>query len=82
MDMKIISRRRKYQTVTIKLTDGSVLRGKVNLYYEETPLNRVSDLFSKHLEPFLVVFDVAVEGKTEEVFIVNKQNIVWIKPED
>jgi len=82
MDVKIISRRRKFRTVTLKLTDGSILRGQVNLYYEEVQLNRVSDLFTKHRDPFLVLFDVAVEGKTEQVFIVNKQNIVWITPED
>ncbi len=81
-DVKIISRRRNYRGVALKLTDGSVLRGQVNLYYDEMPLNRVSDLFTKHLDPFLVVFNVAVEGKTDQVFIVNKQNIVWITPDE
>ncbi len=82
MDVKIISRRRKFRTVTLKLTDGSMLRGQVNLYYEEVQLNRVSDLFTRHGDPFLVLFDVAMEGKPEQVFIVNKQHIVWITPED
>jgi len=66
----------------MKLTDGSVLRGQVNLYYEEMPLNRVSDLFTRDRDPFLVVFDVEVAEKTEQVYIVNKQHIVWITPED
>ncbi|MHB8068269.1 MAG: DUF6812 domain-containing protein [Desulfobaccales bacterium] len=82
MEVQIISRRRKFHAVTLKLTDGSVLQGKVNLYYEETPLNRVSDLFTQHRDPFLVVFDVALEGKPGQVYIVNKQQIVWITPED
>jgi len=82
MEVQIISRRRKFCEVTLKLTDGSELRGKVNLYYEETPLNRVSDLFTLHRDPFLVVFDAALEGKTDQVFIVNKQHIVWITPAD
>jgi hypothetical protein len=82
MKVKIISRRRKFRGVTLKLTDGSVLRGQVNLYYEEIELNRVSDLFTKHMDPFLVLFDVAMEGKTEQVFIVNKQNIVWVTPDN
>ena len=82
MEVQIISRRRNYHAVTLKLTDGSVLRGKVNLYYEETPLNRVSDLFTQHRDPFLVVFDVAMEEKTGQVFIINKQQIIWITPDD
>jgi hypothetical protein len=82
MEVQIISRRRKFRAVTLKLTDGSVLQGKVNLYYEEVPLNRVSDLFTEHRDPFLVLFDVAREGKTEQVFVINKQHIIWITPED
>ncbi len=80
MEVQIISRRRKFCEVTLKLADGSVLRGKVNLFYEETPLNRVSDLFTLHRDPFIVVFDAALEGTTDQVFIVNKQHIVWISP--
>lgn len=82
MEVQIISRRRKFCGITLKLTDGSVLRGKVNLYYEETPLNRVSDLFTQHRDPFLVVFDVTLDEKTGQVFIINKQQIIWITPDD
>jgi hypothetical protein len=82
MDVKMISRRRAPRQVTLKLTDGSVLQGKVNLYYEEVPLNRVSDLFTEHRDPFLVLFDVAMEGQAAQVFIINKQHIVWVTPED
>jgi hypothetical protein len=82
MDVKIISRRRAPRPVTLKLTDGSVLKGQVNLYHEEMELNRVSDLFTKDKDPFLVLFEVALAGKTEQVFIVNKEHILWIIPED
>ncbi|MEW6658382.1 MAG: hypothetical protein AB1424_06955 [Thermodesulfobacteriota bacterium] len=82
MDVKIISRRRAPRPVTLKLTDGSVLKGQVNLYYEEMELNRVSDLFTKDKDPFLVLFDVVMQGKTEQVYIINKQHIVWLTPED
>ena len=82
MDVKIISRRREPRTVTLKLTDGSLIRGQVNLYYEEMVLNRVSDLFTRDKDPFLVVFGALMEGLTNQVLIVNKQNIIWIAPED
>ena len=82
MDVKIISRRREPRTVTIKLTDGSLIRGQVNLYHEEMVLNRVSDLFTRDKDPFLVVFGALMEGLTNQVLIVNKQNIIWIAPED
>ena len=82
MDVKIISRRREPRTVTLKLTDGSLVRGQVNLYHEEMVLNRVSDLFTRDKDPFLVVFGALMEGLTNQVLIVNKQNIVWVAPED
>jgi hypothetical protein len=82
MDVKIISRRRAPRPVTLKLTDGSVLKGQVNLYHEEMELNRVSDLFTKDKDPFLVLFEVDLDGETKQVFIVNKQHIVWLTPQD
>ncbi|MDD2902135.1 MAG: hypothetical protein PHU44_06835 [Syntrophales bacterium] len=82
MDVKIISRKREPRTVTMKLTDGSLIRGQVNLYHEEMVLNRVSDLFTRDKDPFVVVFGALMEGLTNQVLIVNKQNIIWIAPED
>ena len=82
MEVKIISRRREPRTVTLKLIDGSLIRGQVNLYHEEMVLNRVSDLFTRDKDPFLVVFGALMEGLTNQVLIVNKQNIIWIAPED
>jgi small nuclear ribonucleoprotein (snRNP)-like protein len=82
MDVKMISRRREPRPVTIKLTDGSVIKGQVNLYHEEMVLNRVSDLFTRDKDPFIVVFGAKLEGKMDQVVIINKQHIIWIYPED
>ena len=82
MDVRIISRKREPRPVTLKLTDGSVIKGQVNLYHEEMVLNRVSDLFTRDKDPFIVVFEAKVEGKKDQVIIVNKQHIVWVHPED
>ena len=82
MTVRMISRKREPRSVTMKLTDGLLIKGQVNLYHEETVMNRVSDLFTRVKEPFIVVFGATVEGKKDQVVIVNKQNIVWICQED
>jgi hypothetical protein len=82
MDVRIISRKREPRSVTLKLTDGTVIKGQVNLYHEEMVLNRVSDLFTRDKDPFIVVFEAKVEGIKDQVIIVNKQHIIWLCPED
>jgi hypothetical protein len=65
--------------VTIKTLDGSLVEGKVNLGYE----NRMSDLFTKTDNPFIVVFDATHLGSPKKkVLVVNKQHIVWAEPQD
>ncbi len=68
----------KVRQVTIRTVDGSVLQGSVNLGARD----RVSDLFTKNEEHFLVLFDAAYSGGTGKVLIVNKAHMVWIEPED
>jgi hypothetical protein len=63
--------------VTIKTVDGSMLQGKVNLGAER----RVSDIFTKLNNPFVVLFDAAFTGGTGKVLVINKSHIVWIEPE-
>jgi hypothetical protein len=64
------------------LADGSVVKGKINLYHDEMMIQRVSDIFTKIPDPFITVFDATVEGQTGQVCIVNKRNIVWGSPEE
>ena len=73
--------------VGIRLEDGSLIRGKINLLAEpgEKPgefFNRISDLFTKGQNPFIVVFDAVVEGKEDQVVIISKNKILWVHPED
>jgi hypothetical protein len=82
MSVSIISRKVDARTVTIKLVDGSLVNGKINLHRSDVEIGRVSDLFTKIADPFIVVFDATAEGKTGRVLILNKRNIVWIAPED
>jgi small nuclear ribonucleoprotein (snRNP)-like protein len=82
MSVRIISRRLDAREVTIKLVDGSMVKGKINMFHDEGMVQRVSDIFTKVEDPFIVVFDATVEGKTGKVCIVNKRNIVWVSPDD
>ena len=82
MSVKVISRRIDARQVSIKMVDGSLVRGKVNIFQGEEVVQRVSDIFTKISDPFVVVFDVTAEGKSGRVLIINKRNISWVSPED
>lgn len=70
--------RREYRRISIKTSDGSTLVGKVNIGIKE----RVSDLFTKTENPFIVLIDVEHQDISGKVLFVNKSNIVWVEPED
>ncbi len=82
MSIKVISRRIEGRKVSIKMVDGSLVQGKVNVYHDEEVVQRVSDIFTKLADPFVVVFDATAEGKSGRVLILNKRNIAWVSPED
>ncbi len=66
--------------VTVKLVDGTIIRGLVNLNCDSVPVDRVSDLLSKGQHPFIVVYGTSVGGKKDQVFIINKSQILWASP--
>jgi len=72
------SYKREYRRISIRTTDGSTLLGKVNISMKE----RVSELFTKTDNPFVVLIDVEHQDITGRVLFVNKNNIVWVEPED
>jgi len=82
MSVKIISRRVDARKVSIKLVDGSLIQGKINMYHDEGGIQRVSDVFTKISDPFIVVFDATAEGKSGRVMILNKRNVTWVSPEE
>ena len=82
MSVKVISRRIDGRKVSIKMVDGSLVQGKVNVFHDEDTVQRVSDIFTKLTDPFVVVFEATAEGKSGRVLILNKRNIAWVSPED
>jgi hypothetical protein len=82
MSVKIISRRMDARKVTIKMVDGSLVQGMINVLNAGEGDQRVSDIFTKNSDPFIVVFDATAEGKSGRVLVINKQNIAWVSPDD
>jgi hypothetical protein len=66
------------RNITIRTADGSTLSGMINIGEKE----RVSDVFTKNDNPFVVLFDAATPVGTGRVFFINKSHIVWVEPED
>jgi len=66
------------KNITLRTADGSTLSGKINIGEKE----RVSDVFTKTDNPFVVLFDAASAHGCGRVFFINKSHIVWVEPED
>lgn len=82
MSVKIITRKLEARELSIKLADGSVVKGKINLHHDEHMIQRVSEIFTQIKDPFLVVYDATFEGQSGRVLVINKQNIIWASPEN
>ena len=75
MTMKMRPYKRvKPAKVTIKMIDGDIIEGTVNVGFEQ----RLSGLFTNEAKSFMPVFDV--NGVRGDVIIVNKAHIVSVKP--
>jgi hypothetical protein len=68
-----------YKNVIVKISDGSMIKGKVNI--RETH-KRLSDFFRLSEEQFLTVISEETKEDSQNVFFVNKDYIVWIGPGD
>ena len=67
--------------VTIRTVEGQGLSGKINLGLNE----RLSDIFTREDQPFVVLCDVTFhggKGGKGKVLFVNKRHIVWAEPEE
>ncbi len=84
MPDKDSSREIQTRKVTIKLVDGSLVKGKINLHKhkDESVIERASEMFTKNQDPFVVVFEATFEGVSGRVVIINKHNVIWVSPDD
>ncbi len=68
--------------ITLKLVDGSIITGKINLIQRGELEHRVSDIFVGRKEPFVVIFQASVNGEHDQVLVVNKSHVIWVRPDD
>jgi hypothetical protein len=73
------------RNVVVKVSDGAIISGQVNLESESGRADRVSDLLIQGKNRFLVVYnaqDMKVSGEEASVIILNKDHILWVIPQD
>ncbi len=77
----------KSRIVKLKLTDGSIVSGQVNI--NRAPgYERVSDIVTENIEQFLVLFSVTVKRKDKETptnyktLFINRSHIIWAAPDE
>lgn len=68
-----------YKNVTVRISDGSTIKGKVNI---RDTHHRLSDFFRLSQEQFITVISDESKEDSQNVFFVNKNYIVWAGPED
>ena len=67
--------------VVVKTTDGSIIRGNINLNSESLPMDRVSDLLIKGQNKFLIMYNATLGNRADAAVIINKSQIVWVMEE-
>lgn len=76
MAAQVIDYVKNYKSITVKMSDGSEVKGKINIM----SFARLSDLMKHSTDKFVTVL-IEEEG-TQKVMIVNKDYIVWAQTED
>jgi small nuclear ribonucleoprotein (snRNP)-like protein len=69
---------KNFKSVTVKLKDGTTITGKLNI----GECARVSDYFKTAPGQYLSLSDAEHMGKSGKVVIINKNEIIWVEPED
>lgn len=69
---------RNYRNVTIKIKDGTVITGKLNI----GEYSRVSDLLRQSHDHYIVLSEAEHRGSKGKVVIINMKEIMWAEPEE
>lgn len=78
MDAKGQAHQANYKNVTVKLKDGTVLNGKVNIY----PKTRISEVFASKDKTFVIIVEGGAADIEYQTIVVNKKEVVWAEPEE
>jgi len=78
MEMKEKIQTPEYRSITVRVSNGSTIHGKVNIAGRE----RASDIFTQSDPPFIVMVDAMVREGYSKIIFLNKRHIIWAEPED
>jgi hypothetical protein len=67
-----------YQRVSVKLIDGTIIDGKINIL----PHKRVSDFINSKEKAFVIMIESSSLEVTDKIVFINKNKVAWIEPED
>jgi hypothetical protein len=67
------------RNVQVRMTDGTTIRGTVNLNSENEPMDRLSDLMIRGKNRFLLVTYATVQGQKERTVLINKDQIIYVE---
>jgi hypothetical protein len=68
-----------YKNLSVKLSDGTCIKGKVNLGAD---YKRLSDFLKHSSDKFITVVQEDLKENSKKVFILNRDCIVWADTED
>jgi hypothetical protein len=69
---------KNYKGICVKISDGSMVKGKINL----TNYPRISDMLKNSNEKFITVVADEQNPDSKKVFIINKEFMIWAEVED
>ncbi len=68
-----------FKNVSVKISDGSMIKGKINI---GDNYHRLSDMFKHSEDPFITVVSEETGDGPKRIFFINKTFIVWAGTED
>jgi hypothetical protein len=68
-----------FKNVEVKISDGSLIKGKVNIGEN---YHRLSDLFRQINDTFITVVAEDPHESPQKVYFINKNYIIWAEAED
>jgi hypothetical protein len=64
---------KNYQNIKVKISDGSVISGKINIMN----FTRLSEYLKQSNDKFITILSVEAKGAEKKATIVNKDHIIW-----
>lgn len=73
----VVEFEKNYKGICVKVSDGSMIRGKINL----TNYPRISDMLKNSTDKFITVVADEQSHDAQKVYIINKEFMIWAEVE-